>query len=235
MQKRSIAPLAAFVLVGCLFSAFSSPASAQRQQSAPAAENKTLVTKDGVSVAISYFPSRSGQQATPVVVLHDLKESRAIYRDLATRLQQPGQGDDHPSFAVVTVDLRGHGDSMTQALPGGQTRQIEAAKLKKNDAVAMVLGDMEAVRKFLVGENDAKKLNLNRLSVIGVGLGAAVGGELGRQRLEHAAARLAQAGPRRQDDDHDLAALETERAEFPGPTQAGRRPKPGLDDAALWG
>lgn len=137
------------------------------------AETKTLTTKDGVGVAISYYPSSAGKDATPVVMLHDLKESRAIYADFAKRLQEPRKGDRHASFAVVTVDLRGHGGSVTQTV-GGATRQIEATKLSKADTAAMVLGDMEAVRKFLVSENDAGKLNLNRLSLVGTGLGASV-------------------------------------------------------------
>ncbi len=151
-----------------------SSAVAQRRSLAQP-ENMTLTTRDGVGVTVTYFPSSAGADATPVVMLHDLKESRAVYRDFATRLSRPGPEDTHPSFAVVTVDLRGHGDSMTQTLPGSGTRQIEAAKLRKNDTRAMVLGDLEAVRKFLVGENDANKLNLNRLAIIGTGLGAVVG------------------------------------------------------------
>jgi hypothetical protein len=39
----------------------------------------------------------------------------------------------------------------------------------------MVGYDMEAVRTFLVGKNDKGEINLNELSIIGVGLGASIG------------------------------------------------------------
>jgi len=143
-------------------------------QTDESSQKKTLTTKDGVSLGITYYPGQAGKDTAPVLMLHDIKESRAIYSNLAKRLQQPGRGDKHKSFAVLTVDLRGHGDSVSQSLPNGQTRELEAAKLRKNDMIAMVRFDMEAVRKFLVTENDAGRLNLNRLSIVGTGLGAMV-------------------------------------------------------------
>ena len=38
----------------------------------------------------------------------------------------------------------------------------------------MSLMDMEAVRSFLVGKNDKEELNLNRLCIVGLGMGATV-------------------------------------------------------------
>jgi pimeloyl-ACP methyl ester carboxylesterase len=75
---------------------------------------------------------------------------------------------------VVTVDLRGHGASTKQATPDGTSRDIDAAKLGKDDVIAMSLMDMEAVRSFLVGKNDKEELNLNRLCIVGLGMGATV-------------------------------------------------------------
>ncbi len=139
-------------------------------------QNQKLTTKDGVELAITYYPSDEGKSAVPVVILHDSKETRQTYSDLAKRLNRPDpeQGDTHKPFAVVTVDLRGHGESITQTL-GGRSRQLSASKLRGADYAAMVLQDMEAVRKFLLAENEKGKVNLNSLSIIGVGLGAAVG------------------------------------------------------------
>lgn len=148
-------------------------ASAQRRTIAEP-EKQELTTKDGVKLNATYYASASGKDATPVVLLHDYKESSAIYRSLARRLQKPAEGDRHKSFAVLTVDFRGHGDSKQQAYKG-RTRELDAAKLSKRDLEAIVLGDMEAVRKFLVSENDKGKLNLNKLAVIGTGMGAVVG------------------------------------------------------------
>jgi alpha-beta hydrolase superfamily lysophospholipase len=148
---------------------------AQRQRRAEI-ENLKLTTKDGVELAITYYPSTEGKSAVPVVILHDSKETRQTYSELAKRLNRPDNtlGDTHKSFAVVTVDLRGHGESITQTL-GNRSRELSASKLRGGDYAAMVLQDVEAVRKFLLAENEKGKLNLNSLSMIGVGLGAAVG------------------------------------------------------------
>ena len=40
---------------------------------------------------------------------------------------------DRPSFAVVTVDLRGHGDSTKQCFPNGMQQNLDAAKIDKDD------------------------------------------------------------------------------------------------------
>lgn len=142
--------------------------------------NVSLTTKDGVELGATYFPSSGGKDATPVVLLADWKDSRAVYAQLATRLQDPKSSSDKKSdvkpqsFAVLTVDLRGHGDSTKQVGRGGASREIDAARLDRNDLAAMVQFDMEAVRSFLVDKNDAGELNINRLSIVGAGLGASV-------------------------------------------------------------
>jgi pimeloyl-ACP methyl ester carboxylesterase len=147
---------------------------AQRFRAVPPKTSK-LETQDGVKLSIKYYPSSAEKDATPVVMLHDYKDTQGIFTSLASRLQNPAKEDLHPSFAVVTVDLRGHGDSTQQSLPGGSTGVIDAAKLKKDDFLAMSTFDVEAVRGFLVGENDSHRLNLNKLCVVGVGMGATVG------------------------------------------------------------
>jgi pimeloyl-ACP methyl ester carboxylesterase len=152
---------------------------AQRNFRVPAAEATRVQTRDGVELSVNYYPSRSaqdpalGKQVTPVVLLHDDKDTQGIFSSLVARLQQAGQTPDQPSFAIITVDLRGHGASTRQTAPNGQTRQLDAAKLSRNDILAMSL-DMEAVRKLLVDKNDLGELNLNKLCLVGVGLGATV-------------------------------------------------------------
>jgi len=107
-------------------------------------------------------------------MLHDYKDTQGMFTSLASRLQTPAKGDKHPSFAVVTVDLRGHGASTQRTLRDGSMGEIDAAKLDKDDFIAMSLYDMESVRGFLVSENDEHQLNLNKLCLIGVGMGATV-------------------------------------------------------------
>jgi len=148
------------------------PATAQSPRSA-AGENMSLTTKDGVRLKATYYPSELGKEAVPVVMLHDYKESRTVFNGLAEALQNP-PGGQRPSHAVITVDLRGHGESTSQQSPNGRTRELETARLGKQDFRNMVLYDMEAVRKFLVKKNDSGELNLNKLCLLGSGMGANV-------------------------------------------------------------
>ncbi len=133
-----------------------------------------LTTKDGVNLKVTYYQASPGKDTAVVVLLPDLKDSRGLMGGLAKRLQSPGKDDKHKPMSAVTVDLRGHGDSVSRSLPGGRTAEISASRLRKADYGAMVLEDMEAVRRFLVEKNNAGELNLNRLSIVGAGLGASV-------------------------------------------------------------
>jgi pimeloyl-ACP methyl ester carboxylesterase len=166
-------PLASTFLVLAIATACASPVVAQRFRSARPEASK-LDTQDGVKLSLTYYPSSEEKDATPVILLHDYKDTQGMFTSLAARLQTPGRDDKHKSFAVVTVDLRGHGASTQQTLPNGASGTIDAAKLEKNDFIAMSVYDMEAVRSFLVGENDEHHLNLNKLCLVGVGMGATV-------------------------------------------------------------
>ncbi len=136
-------------------------------------ETVSMTTKDGVRLKMSYYPSDLGKEAVPIIMLHDFKESRAVFNGLARALQSP-RNEQRPSHAVITVDLRGHGESTTVQGQNGQTRELKAAKLGKQDFRNMVLYDMETIRKYLVKKNDAGELNLNKLCLLGSGMGANV-------------------------------------------------------------
>ncbi len=148
------------------------PLAAQRS-TAEASETIKLTTKDGVQLKASYYRSGLGKEAVPIVMLHDHKESRKVFNGLARVLQSP-RGGERPAHAILTVDLRGHGESTSQQGNNGQTRELQASKLGKQDFRNMVLYDMEAVRRFLVKKNDAGELNLNKLCLLGSGMGANV-------------------------------------------------------------
>lgn len=132
-----------------------------------------LTTKDNVRLAATYYPSNVGRDAVPIVMLHDYKEGRTIFNSVAQALQAPTD-PRVKSHAVITVDLRGHGGSTLAVGLNGQTVEIDAARLQPIDFEDMVRFDMEAVRKFLVERNDAEELNLNKLCLVGGGMGANV-------------------------------------------------------------
>jgi pimeloyl-ACP methyl ester carboxylesterase len=147
-------------------------------------EVATVVARDGLQLRLTYFPStlrpgtEEAKQVTPVLMLHDQKESRAVFNSLAQRLSAMGgskQKKGEPAFAVLTADLRGHGESTKQSLPTGASVTIDASKLNKQVLGGMATFDMEALRSFLIEKNDAGELNLNKLCIIGAGMGANVG------------------------------------------------------------
>src|SRR6476620_10093331 len=168
-----------FVWLILLISLHFSFAGLAAAQGAAAGEPVVLTTRDGVQLKISYFPgtarkgSPQAKQTTPVVFLHDYKGSRAVFASLVQKLQASGKGEGvRPSFAVVTVDLRGHGES-TKVANNPQV-ELNSAKLNKEDLIAMASYDLDAVRSFLVAKNDEGELNLNKLCLVGSGMGASV-------------------------------------------------------------
>ena len=135
-------------------------------------QDLTLNTRDGVKLGITYYPSSKGKEAVPIVILHDFKESRSIYQSFAASLQASRTEDN--TRAVVTVDLRGHGESTVQSGGGGRTRELDPTRLTKRDYELMVTQDLAAVRRFLVEKNNRGELNLNALCLVGAGMGANV-------------------------------------------------------------
>jgi pimeloyl-ACP methyl ester carboxylesterase len=139
-----------------------------------AVQRVEIATADGVQLKGDFYPSGLGKKAPVAVLLADEGQSRASLARLAQWLQRPAEGDERPSFAVLTIDLRGQGDSTVQRLPSGATRSLSGAKSGPADIDAMIRVDMEAVRRHLVTRNDLGELNLNRLAFVGVGSGAMV-------------------------------------------------------------
>lgn len=163
---------ARFIVLGCLLlPAVDSWAQSQPRVAPP--QEVLLTTKDDVTLAATYYKSSKGREAVPIVMLHDHKEQRTIFNALASALQAPSD-ERVQSHAVLTVDLRGHGGSTLAIDANGETVEIDAAKLLADDFADMVTFDMEAVRKFLVDRNDAQELNLNKLVLVGAGMGANV-------------------------------------------------------------
>lgn len=120
-------------------------------------------TADGRPIHITYFPAdpKSGgaENAPVVVLLHGKGGDRIVWI-------QKGAGNTGKSFAdvlqdqgyaVVTVDLRKHGES--------KTADEQDPTLRPNDYTAMI-GDLEAVKNFLLTEHQDKKLNISKMGII---------------------------------------------------------------------
>jgi pimeloyl-ACP methyl ester carboxylesterase len=146
------------------------PAGKVAEAEMPKPEDVILSTDDNVQIAITYYPGTKGKESVPVVLLHEygtMHNRTDFTKDLAPYLQMQG-------FAVVAVDLRGHGESTRVKNPFGKDETLDAAALAPNQFGLMVTEDMKAVRKFLWEKNNAGELNLDKLCLVGSEMGAMI-------------------------------------------------------------
>jgi len=141
-------------------------------------EELVLATTDGLDLHAWHYPATLAEDESPkatVILLHDLAGTHHSVEPLAKALQAAG-------CDVVAPDLRGHGASTTRA--GGD---LDLRLLKKADFELMaaarggqirdqsaIRGDVETVRNWIKRKAEAGSLDMNRLFVVGSGLGAAV-------------------------------------------------------------
>jgi alpha-beta hydrolase superfamily lysophospholipase len=148
----------------------------------PTVEELRLETSDGIRIAAWYYPAPEDAKAVATVILvHDLEGSHKTVDNLARNLQRAG-------CAVVAPDLRGHGGSgfrpASQAGSGPKSDAVEPRLLKKVDLESMAAatggrlrdqsalrGEIEAVRNWIKQKSDAGTLDIERLCVVGCGLG----------------------------------------------------------------
>lgn len=221
-----------------VFVIFSLTQLASGQSPGPATEPEivSLITKDGVQLTLTYYhsPERPGtpaaKQVTPIVVLHDYKDTRATFAALAARLQASVEDPaKRPAFAVIAVDLRAHGDSTKQVLPNGARQELDAARINLAGLAAMVGFDMEAVRSWLVTKNDEGAFNLNKLCLVGAGMGANVAANWAAQ--DWAAPPLAVV---KQGQDVKGLVLISPRWSYRGLTMQAPMQQPGVKQNAAW-
>lgn len=115
-------------------------------------------------ISCTYFESTAGKESPVAILLTSADgpekkdaRNRRVWQPTALALQKTG-------FAVITVDLRKHGDSVP---PDAES----AAKLKSApaDYQLMASADLEAVKAFLMEEHHAEKLNIRKLGIVSMG------------------------------------------------------------------
>ena len=142
------------------------------------AEELVLATTDGLDLHAWHYQAKVAKDESPkatVILLHNLEGDHRSVEPLATTLQAAG-------CDVVVPDLRGHGASTTRA--GGD---VDLRLLKKADFELMaatrggqirdqsaIRGDVETVRNWIKRKAEDGALDMNRLFVVGSGLGAAI-------------------------------------------------------------
>ena len=138
-------------------------------------EKVDLDTEDGVYLTAEFWPApKPSRQAAVVMLLHQIGKTRRAFVPLADQLQKEG-------YAVVAFDFRGHGDSRrinpevydaangTIAPSGGGDEIHYATAFRRGKDYESLMGDITAVKNFLLTKNNAERLNIKQLGVIGAG------------------------------------------------------------------
>lgn len=129
-----------------------------------------LPTPDGWQIHCTWFESAAGRESACAILLtatDGLGEkdarNRRVWQPTALALQKAG-------FAVITVDLRKHGDS----IPVSPTGEPLAMKISNADYPLMASSDLETVKAFLMEQHKAEMLNIRKLSIVAMGSSALV-------------------------------------------------------------
>lgn len=123
----------------------------------------SFTTKDGQLLSGSYFAPKVAKKSTApspaALLIHDATKSRGDFQELASYLQKKG-------FAVLTLDLRGHGDSETPECCFDKSDD----KAKEN-LWSLSARDVDTAADYLLSQ---KGVHSSNLSIFGVGSGAAL-------------------------------------------------------------
>ncbi|MFQ5733300.1 MAG: alpha/beta hydrolase [Planctomycetaceae bacterium] len=171
--RRFRSRLTLSMVAATFLAAFSGPTAAAQKTSPKrrgAVVSKNLVAGDGFPIAITYYESTAGQESPAVILLHMKGSNRLVWKGpkgLAAQLQARG-------YAVVAVDLRKHGESRVRGAAAPGRKRKKAADLRPVDYKAMVAYDLVAVKKFLLREHQAKKLNIRKTAIIATEMSAPI-------------------------------------------------------------
>ncbi|MBW3539697.1 MAG: hypothetical protein KY476_05450 [Planctomycetes bacterium] len=163
--RRRLPTAGRFIAYGLIAAAVLVPAPCRLFAQAAAKSNSVeehVTTVDGWRLPITYFPARD-KEAPVAILLHTQGENRLVWmrNGLAPALAKAG-------FAVVTVDLRKHGEAKNTLTGEG------AAEPSTHDYKAMVLADLPAVKSFLFKEHQDGQLNMAKTAIIAAGMSAPI-------------------------------------------------------------
>jgi pimeloyl-ACP methyl ester carboxylesterase len=114
-----------------------------------------LETQDGYYVAAWYFPPHE-DKSPGVILLHQRGADKSSWGDMPAKLVEEG-------FAVVAIDLRGHGETLNP-----EKKKIDLEQLTADDYQLMI-HDVAAAHQLL---GDFPAVDSNRVAIIGASIGA---------------------------------------------------------------
>lgn len=136
--------------------------SKQKEEGVPG----VVTTADNWDIHYTYWESPMGKDAPVIILLHGKGQARLVWKVLPLAKELAKK-----QFAVIAVDLRKHGESKA---PETASVQAKSDKLTKFDYEGMVLGDLEAIKKFIYAEHQAQRLNMRKLGVVATDMSTAI-------------------------------------------------------------
>jgi len=130
-------------------------------------EAVSFKTDDGVEIAADYFAPTGRTPAPVVILLHQYRSTRAAWKPLVPVLQRAG-------FAVLAVDLRGHGGSVKP----GNLKLVQRVMDRDPALFNAMNSDVFAAYGFL---SQRPECDLSRLAIVGASVGASVALDYARQ------------------------------------------------------
>lgn len=159
--RKSIArPILGVILTACIGNR---PATAAAATTRPVTAQKVSIeAEDGVLVIGDYYPPapKAGETAPIAVLLHMERSNRSAWKPLVPHLHAMG-------FAVLAIDLRGHGESVE---PRGFNLATKAANRDSRLFRAMYK-DVAAAYLWLVRQG---RVDATRFVLVGAGIGCSV-------------------------------------------------------------
>lgn len=141
-------------------------------------QSDKFLTADWVQLTGLFYKGNANKQTIPVLLIHDFGSNKESLASTAQKLSEAG-------YAVLVPDLRGHGESVVSWLydysAGGERPAIrkkddyKVDAFTENDFNAMRLYDGQLWYQFFAFLNNAEKLNIRRLVIIGFGRGGSIG------------------------------------------------------------
>jgi len=136
------------------------PAPAAGAALADKATAVSLSTEDDLFVKATYFPPKARSKQSPAaLLLHDKGKTREELEETAEYLYKRG-------FAVMTIDLRGHGESETE-----DVSFEDASDEDKKTMWSLSSRDIEAAAAYLADQDGVHATNL---SIVGIGSSASL-------------------------------------------------------------
>lgn len=109
----------------------------------------------------SFFVPKGDDRAPAALLIHDAGSDRKSMADLAERMWKAG-------YAVLTIDLRGHGESINDEAKDYKTLESEK---DRNAMWAFAYRDIESAARWL---RSNKRVHSSNLNMVGIGSGCAL-------------------------------------------------------------